>query len=320
MALGGMDLNLLLVLQALLEECNVSRAAIRVGVPQPAVSNALARLRRHYRDELLVRSGNGYMLTPLARSLLPSVRESVRLIGDALSPENGPGQPERTFTITLSDWSLMLIGESLLRRVHELAPGVNLRVRRITQDTREDDNWVHQHDLLIAPAGFYSPAGESMVLCRDRFVCVLDPGNPRLRDGQLSLADFAALPHATAQLPHAIADPVRSALDRLGVRPTITVATSGWLLLPFLVAGTDMVAVIPERLARRIGGGAGVATVEPPFGAVEVIEAAWWHPLRATDPSHAWLRAVLTETALLNDASQLAIPCSHSGSLFTYVN
>jgi DNA-binding transcriptional LysR family regulator len=77
MALGGIDLNLLLVLQALLEECSVTRAAIRVGVPQPTVSNALARLRRHYRDELLVRSGNGYVLTPLARSLLPSVQESV---------------------------------------------------------------------------------------------------------------------------------------------------------------------------------------------------------------------------------------------------
>jgi DNA-binding transcriptional LysR family regulator len=305
MALGGIDLNLLLVLQALLEECSVTRAAIRVGVPQPTVSNALARLRRHYRDELLVRSGNGYVLTPLARSLLPSVQESVRLIGDAFSPENvgadgGSGQPGRAFTISLSDWSLVLLGSSLLRRVHELAPDVKLRVERITQEMHEDGRWVHQHDLLIAPAGYYQPGGQSMVLGRDRFVCVLDPGNPRLRDGKLSLSDFAALPHATAQLPHAVADPVRSTLDRLGVRPTVAVATTGWLPLPFLVAGTDMVAVIPERLARTMSS---LAVAEPPFGTVELVEAAWWHPLRATDPSHAWLRAILTETALLNDAT-----------------
>jgi DNA-binding transcriptional LysR family regulator len=308
MPLGGIDLNLLLVLQALLEECNVTRAASRVGVPQPAVSNALARLRRHYRDELLVRSGNGYVLTPLARSLLPLVQESVRLIGNAFSPESGPCPPERTFTISVSDWSLMLLGESLLRRVHELAPDVNLQVERITQDMRQDDSWIHQYDLLIAPASFYSPAGHSMVLCRDRFVCVLDPGNPRLRDGQLSLADFATLPHATAQLPHAVADPVGLALDRLGVRPTISIATAAWLPLPFLVAGTDMVAVVPERLGRRMSDATGVAVVEPPFGTIELVEAAWWHPLRATDPSHAWLRAVLTETALLNDESQLPEP------------
>ena len=81
MALGGIDLNLLVILQALLEEGNVTRAGARLGLPQPAMSNALARLRRHYRDELLLRIGNGYDLTPLARSLLPSVQESARLIG-----------------------------------------------------------------------------------------------------------------------------------------------------------------------------------------------------------------------------------------------
>jgi DNA-binding transcriptional LysR family regulator len=302
MTLGGIDLNLLLVLQALLEECNVTRAAIRVGVPQPTVSNALARLRRHYHDELLVRSGNGYVLTPLARSLLPSVQESMRLIGDAFSTDGGAGHPGRTFTISLSDWSILLLGESLLRRVHELAPEVNMRVERITQDMRQDDTLVHQHDLLIAPAGFYRPSGQSMVLCRDRFVCVVDPGNPRLRDGRLSLADLAALPHATAQLPHAVADPVRLALDRLGIRPTIAVTTLGWLPLPFLVANTDMVAFVPERLAHKMSHATGVTIAEPPFGTVELVEAAWWHPLRATDPSHAWLRAVLTEIALLNDA------------------
>jgi DNA-binding transcriptional LysR family regulator len=86
MAVGGIDLNLLVILQALLEEGNVTRAGARVGIPQPAMSNALARLRRHYRDELLLRAGNGYALTPLARSLLPSVQESVRLTGHAFSP------------------------------------------------------------------------------------------------------------------------------------------------------------------------------------------------------------------------------------------
>src|SRR5689334_6348769 len=90
MALGGIDLNLLVVLQALLEEGNVTRAGVRLGMPQPAVSNALARLRRHYRDELLVRAGNGYELTPLARSLLPAVQESTRHIG---RPSAIPGSP-----------------------------------------------------------------------------------------------------------------------------------------------------------------------------------------------------------------------------------
>src|ERR1700690_1084805 len=107
MALGGIDLNLLVVLQALLEEGNVTRAGVRLSMPQPAVSNALARLRRHYRDELLLRAGNGYDLTPLARSLLPAVQEATRLIGRTSAPGQ-PGQPpvgDRVFTICLSDYS-----------------------------------------------------------------------------------------------------------------------------------------------------------------------------------------------------------------------
>ena len=128
MALGGIDLNLLVVLQALLEEGNVTRAGVRLGMPQPAVSNALARLRRHYRDELLLRAGNGYDLTPLARSLLPAVQESTRLIGRTFGPGQ-PGQPpvgDRVFTICLSDYSMTVLGEPLVRRVHDLAPDARI--------------------------------------------------------------------------------------------------------------------------------------------------------------------------------------------------
>src|SRR6202035_2553797 len=134
MALGGTDLNLLVILQALLEEGNVTRAGVRLGMPQPAVSNALARLRRHYKDDLLLRAGNGYDLTPLARSLLPAVQESTRLIGRTFAP----GQPGQTgqppvgdgvFTICFSAYSMPVLGEPLVRRVHDLAPDARIQLR-----------------------------------------------------------------------------------------------------------------------------------------------------------------------------------------------
>jgi DNA-binding transcriptional LysR family regulator len=300
MAFGGVDLNLLVILQALLEEGSVTRAGIRVGMPQPTVSTALARLRRHYKDELLVRSGNGYALTPLARSLLPSVQESMRLIGVAFSLENSQQPPasSRKFTISLSDYSVVVLGDHLLRRVHELAPEIHLEMCRVTPETfEESDRWVLQHDLLIAPLGYYRPAGQPEVICRDRFVCVADPGNPRLRDGRLTLADLSVLPHAAARLPHAEEDPVQDALDRLGITPRVVLATAAWLPIPFRVAGSDMVAIVPERLARRLANAAGVAVIEPPFGQVDLVEAAWWHPMRATDPALTWLRGVLNTAA-----------------------
>ena len=122
-------------------------------------------------------------------------------------------------------------------------------------------------------------------------------GNPRLRNGRLTLEDLSVLPHAAARLPHAEEDPVQDALDRLGITPRVVLTTAAWLPIPFRVADSDMVAIVPERLARRLASAAGVAVIEPPFGQVDLVEAAWWHPMRATDPALTWLRGVLSAAA-----------------------
>ena len=303
MALGGIDLNLLVILQALLEEGNVTRAGARLGMPQPAVSNALARLRRHYRDELLLRSGNGYDLTPLARSLLPSVQESTRLIGQTFFPGQA-GQPpvgDRVFTICLSDYSMTVLGEPLLRRVHDLAPDASIQLRLAARELADGDRGLLGYDLLIGPLRLTS-AGQPEVIMRDRLVYVADPANPRLRAGadggwRLTAEDLAALPHAAARFPDPGFDPAAMALLRGGITANVVLTTGGWLPLPFLVAGTDLVAAVPERLARRTGAAAGVTIVEPPFGMIELVEAAWWHPLHVTDLALTWLRGIVAEIA-----------------------
>jgi len=298
MPVGGMDLNLLMILRALLEEENVTHAGEQVGLSQPAMSIALARLRRHYKDELLVRSGREYTLTPLARSLLPSVQESARLVASALDPSGGfvPGRSDRVFSISLSDYSIMVLIEPLLRCVHEVAPGVGLQLNPIPSDMTETDRGLRRSDLLIAPMG-YRFLGQSEVIFRDRFVCIADPANPKLRNGWLSLDDLGRLPHATATFGHSGLNPAERALDELGVQRHVQVTTVGWLPLPFVVAGTDLVAVVPERLARRVALTAGLSVIEPPFGRVELVEAAWWHPMRGHDPALRWLRAVLRQAA-----------------------
>jgi DNA-binding transcriptional LysR family regulator len=300
-ALGGVDLNLLVVLQALLEEGNVTRAGARVGMPQPAMSNALARLRRYYGDELLVRTGNGYTLTPLARSLLPAAQESMRLIGCAFSPGDFMRLPagNHTFRISLSDYSIAVLGEPLLRRVYELAPEVHIELRSTAGDAVDSDQTLSQPDLLIGPAGALGQraGAEPEVILRDRLVYVADPANPRLRDGRLTTADLAALPHAAARLSDTDPGPATTALEQLGITPNVIVTTAGWLPLPFLIAGTDMIAAVPERLARRVAAAAAVTVTEPPHPATQLTETACWHPMRATDPALTWLRAILRQTA-----------------------
>ncbi len=298
MSVGGVDLNLLITLRALLEEENVTHAGSRLGISQPSMSIALGRLRRHYKDELLVRAGRGYCLTPLARALLPSVAESLRLVDAAFGHTETfvPDKSDQVFSLLLSDYAVTVLIEPLLRRVHEAAPMVGLKLSPIPPNMQESDRGLRDHDLLIGPLGYAFP-GESEVIFRDRWVCITDPANPRLRDGWLSLEDIDALPHAVAFLGHSGLNPADRLLDELGVRRRVQVRVAGLLPLPFVVAGTDLVAMVPERLARRVASIAGVLVVEPPFGHLDLIEAVWWNPARSADPALGWLRGVLKDAA-----------------------
>jgi DNA-binding transcriptional LysR family regulator len=292
---AGIDLNLLAVLGALLEDRNVTRAGERLSLSQPTMSGALARLRQHFGDQLLIRSGREYQLTPMASGLLPVVREALGQVERTVNVTAGfdPATSQRRFSIAIS--ALSIVGLSgVLRRVHELAPGMRLDVWPISTTLLEASQCLLGFDVLIGPAGF-RPDGDAEVLLRDRMVYVADPGNPRLRgNGVFTAADLAALPHAVASLPQA--ELVADALTRLGVTPRVVAIAGGWLPLPFLVAGSDLVAAVPECLARRLSATAGVTIVDPPFGTIELAEAAWWHPLHAADPALSWLRRIVHDS------------------------
>jgi DNA-binding transcriptional LysR family regulator len=296
---SSIDFNLLVALSALLEEGNLTRAGERTNMSQPAMSGALARLRRHFDDELLVRDGRQYELTPLAERLLPDVRDALRQVERTLEArtEFDPATSSRTFSLVMSDYAVTVLVDPLLRRAQELAPGVGLTVNPIPGDMQESDRTLLQHDLMIAPLGFDFP-GESAEIFRDRYVCLVDPGNPSLAKGTLSLADFGALPQAVATFgQREMLNQAEQALTALGIPRHVQVTTEGWLPLPFVVAGTNLAAVVPERLAMRVAGTVGVLVVDPPFGTIDLIEAVWWHPTRSGDQALRWLRSILVEVA-----------------------
>jgi DNA-binding transcriptional LysR family regulator len=288
---GGIDLNLLAVLGALLEQRNVTRAGERLSLSQPTMSGALARLRQHFDDDLLVRSGREYQLTPLAAGLLPAVREALAQVERTVRVPAGfdPATSARRFRIAISGQSILALSGQL-RRVHELAPGVRLDTWPVTTSLMDAAQSPRGYDVLIAPEGFHAD-GVSEVITRERVVYVADPANPRLRDGMLTAEDLAAAPHAVTRLPQGSL--ITEALAGLGVTPNVVATTGGWIQLPFLVAGSDLVAAVPEGLARRVRAAAGIAIAEPPFDTIELVEAAWWHPMLATDPALSWLRRVM---------------------------
>jgi DNA-binding transcriptional LysR family regulator len=298
MSLGGTDLNLMVALRALLEEGNVTRAGAKIGKSQPAMSTALARLRRHYQDDLLIRVGRDYELTPFARALIPSVQQTMHCVDLAFGtgPRFNPATSEHVFRINATDYVFSVLAEPLLRRVAAQAPGIRLDFDAIPDNMHESEHGLRNCDALIGPLGFGFP-GSQAPLFRDRFVCVVDPGNSRLRDGRLTLEDLSALPHAVRSPGNTHIGPADRVLDELSIRRHAQVVTVGFLPLPFLVAGTDLVACVPERLALRVAAPLGLTVVEPPFGRVELIETLWWHPDLAATPEHAWLRRTLTEAA-----------------------
>jgi len=296
--LGAFDLNTLVALRALLEEGNLTYAGAKVGMAQPAMSGVLGRYRRHFDDELLVRVGRDYELTPLARDLLPHVQEAVRLLQETLriSEAFEPASTERLFTVTASDYAMTVLLEPLRRRVREEAPAVRIDFVDLADDLLNSPRALLRHDLLVGPLG-YGFAGEHRFLFHDRLVCLVDRVNPHVRDGALDLAALRVMPHAVAGFRGDALTPVDRILGQHGIVRRVALQAQGFLPLPFSVAGTQTVAIVPERLARRFLPDGRLIMVDPPFGFVDMLEAAWWHPSRSADLGHRWLVGLFTEVA-----------------------
>jgi len=291
------DLNLLLALGALLEDRNLTRAGERIGMSQPAMSAALARLRRHFGDDLLEREGRGYKRTVFGEQLLPAVREALWRMEATMqrSPRFDPAESDREFSIAASDYTVSVLADSLLRLVKKTAPGIRLNLHSLPPSLPDSNAPLAMEDLLIGPVGYDFP-GRHAELFRDRFVCVVDPAASGLRDG-LTLDDLSRMPHALPTFAPGSHTPVDRVLEELGVTRRVQVTVFGWLSVPFVLPGTGMVAIVPERMARLALRTAPLAILEPPFGRVELVEAAYWHPSRTDDPAVRWLLKTLQQAA-----------------------
>jgi DNA-binding transcriptional LysR family regulator len=297
----GVDLNLLLALGALLEDRNLTRAGERIGMSQPAMSAALARLRRHFGDELLEREGRGYRRTVFGEQLLPTVREALRQLEATMqrSPRFDPAGSDREFFIAASDYAVSILADPLLRLVKDRAPRIRLNLHSLPASVPNATHVLSTDDLLIGPAGFDFP-GSHLELFRDRFVCVVDPvasGLETKGETALSLDDLARMPHAVPTFGSGSHTPADQVLAELGITPRVQVSVFGWLSVPFVLAGTGMVAIMPERMARLAIRSAPLAILDPPFRLVELVECAYWHPSRTDDPAVRWLLRILTEAA-----------------------
>ncbi|WP_031044100.1 LysR family transcriptional regulator [Streptomyces sp. NRRL F-5650] len=289
MNLSSLDLNLVVALRALLEERNVTRAGRRVGLSQPAMSAALSRLRRHFDDDLLARVGGHYELTALGQMLLDRVSTAYDLLERlfASQADFDPARESREFRLLASDYAVAVFGAELARVVHREAPGIRLRFTQTPTTVVDDtDTLLSTTDGLLMPHGVISdfPATD---LYEDRWVFLVAEEHPSVGD-RLTREDLARLPWVTYQRTYDA--PAVRQLGMLGVEPRVEVSVDGFQIMPLLVSGTRRIALVQARLARLLAPLAAVRVLEPPYEAVPLREAMWWHPVHTHDAAHLWLR------------------------------
>ncbi|HEU5160389.1 MAG TPA: LysR substrate-binding domain-containing protein [Streptosporangiaceae bacterium] len=309
--LTNLDLNLLVALRELIRERNVTRAAERIGVTQPAASAALARLRRHFDDELLTRAKDGrggrggYELTPLAALLAEQVEElcaaAERLF--ATGTDFDPATSGREFTLLMADYTIAVMGERLSQRLEATAPRIKLHVKLVRESLAAGlADTIRSIDGIVAPpVNLLRASGiRSAGLFRDRWVLVVSAKNQLLDTEAPGVDDLARLDWVAPfhpNHPYPSAAPITRQLALLGIRPRLAVRVESYQAVPQFVAGTDRIALMQERLVAQLTDRLGLKALEPPIELEPIIETLWWHEDHDHDPAHAWLRGLIIEAA-----------------------
>jgi DNA-binding transcriptional LysR family regulator len=285
------DLNLLIALDALLEENSVAAAADRLHLSPPAMSRTLSRIRRATGDDILVRSGRTMTPTPRALELREETRELVRRATTVLTPPRtlDLATLERVFTIRGHDALAAALAPPLTAAVVGTAPNVQLRL--LAEPSGDAADLARGHtDLEIGAAGSARPEIVGETVGTDHMVAVFRAGHP-LADGDLTPERLAAAAHVTVSRRGRLHGAIDDALAERGLRRRVVAALPTSSAALDLVTGTDLVAAVAAQVCRPVWSRLGLVTRPLPFTVPPVPVILAWHHRNDTDPAHAWLRA-----------------------------
>jgi DNA-binding transcriptional LysR family regulator len=292
--LAGVDLNLLVALDALLAEANVTRAAARVGLSQPAMSRALGRLRDLLGDPLLVRDGARMRPTARAEAVAPRVRQILAEVQATLrdAVPFDPARHARTFVLATNDYCGALLLPGLIQRLRDEAPRVDLKVRALGPATPVEALAEGALDLAVGTFMDHPPSLARETLFEDGFVCAVRAGHP-LAAGRLTLRRYAAAEHLLVSAPGEGPGVADLALAEHGLGRRVAVRVPHFLLALRLVEGTDLLLTLPRRLAEGAAAERGLVLLKPPLALPRFTVEALVHPRAGTDPGLVWLRGLI---------------------------
>lgn len=287
------DFNLLKALDALLDERSVTGAAARLSLTQPAVSGILTRLREHFDDPLFVRAGRGMVPTSRALELAGPVKQLLAEVDRMLRPQGfDPASASLTLTIAATDYALRAVMVPFLSALRQQAPGIRVAVTPVddslhTQLERGDV------DLALITPETSAPELHTQLLFEERYVCVLRADHPDAA-APLSLERFCALDHALVSYRGSpFSGATDKALAAMGRERRVTLSVTSFLVLQDFLRVSDLIAVVPHKLAMLTDG---LALLEPPLPIAGFTKIAAWHERTHRDPGRNWVRALLFDT------------------------
>jgi DNA-binding transcriptional LysR family regulator len=304
--LGGVDLNLLVALEALLIEKSVTRAAARVGVTQAAMSNTLARLRRLLGDEIFIRVGRNWQLTAHAEALRAPLERALQIVREEiLSPRPfDPATDRRTFSIATNSSSAVIALGPIIAGIAETAPGVNIRIVPV-EDPLGEILLDPAVDLLLLPEYFDVPfPGERLLELG--WTCLIDRDHP-FTGTRFSVEEFLAFDHIVYEQA-GVTTVALEMLARNGMKVHERVVANDFVTIPYLLRDTPYVALLQDALALGLSESMHLRLVDPPVELPPLNIDVYWHPRNATDQGAVWLRRLLIEAAHVTNASRSRSP------------
>lgn len=298
MRLKGLDLNLLVALDILLEERSVSRSAERLHLSQPAASAALARLRDYFKDELLVLHGKRLIPTSYAEELMPEVKRVIRQVDDliAMSTDFDPAQSERFFHLMTSDSISTVLLSPTISAMQTIAPGIKVDIR-LPEETLNSKFENGEIDLSLAPQEFLSPQHPSELIYKESHVIVGWDKNPVFKK-KITQEIFLEASHVSVSIgPNSTPSFTERNMQKIGYERRIDIHAPHFSSLPWLLANTNRLAVIQKRLAIKFASVFPLKFAPLPFEFPEMQVMLQYHTAREKDEGLQWLRGLLHKTA-----------------------
>lgn len=303
MNFAAFDLNLLRVFDALMKERSVTRAGDMIGLSQPAVSNALSRLRHALQDELFVRRGNDMIPTPRAEALAERIRDALTQVEQAIAGDVAfdAARAERIYTLMGADFFSMQVMPALSKQIGRMAPGIRLRlidsgsgdVERLLRDNVIDaalERPLEMPDWISRQLLFRSP-----------FVVIAARGHEAIRRAgirpgeRLPLALFCALPHALRSIDGSMTGSVDTALQKAGGARRVSLALPHFQGVALAVAEGHVIAAVPIQFAQAVAKSLRLEIYDPPVDVPAPEVRLYWHKRHDRNPAHRWLRDQITD-------------------------